>query len=82
MKTIHIKPEINPSQLVIARQYRGYSQTELCKHIKGLSQPNLSKFEKGYWGCISEEKLSEIMIFLNFPYEFLYRKINIKLPSF
>jgi hypothetical protein len=36
-----------------------------------LSQSNLSKFEKGFEGKISEEKLKEIMKFLDWPYRWL-----------
>lgn len=38
--------------------------------IKGLSQSNLSKFEKGI-GPLSEDILREIMAVLGFPREFL-----------
>ena len=39
--------EINYKQIIFAREYRGYSQTELASKIVGLSQSNLSKYEKG-----------------------------------
>lgn len=65
-------------QLKFVRGYRGYSQTELCKQIKGLSQSNLSKFEKGF-NTIKEDKLRIVMEFLNWPFEFLDKVINIKL---
>lgn len=51
---IKLKSEINTDALKIAMGYRGVYQSKLCKNIKGLSQPNLSKFLKGYFGCISE----------------------------
>lgn len=44
-------------QLRLARQYRGYNQSQLSKQIEGLSQSNISKFEKGFEGMISDEKL-------------------------
>jgi len=69
----YLKSEIKPSALKVAMGYRGVSQTKLCKSVGGLSQPNLSKFLKGYYGCISEYKLKDIMLFLNFPFEFLYK---------
>ena len=58
-------------QLKFAREYRGYSQSSLCKEIKGLSQSNLSKFEKGFDGMIKDDKIAEIMKHLNFPIAFL-----------
>jgi transcriptional regulator with XRE-family HTH domain len=61
-------------QLKFARQYRGYSQSELCIQIKGISQSNLSKYEKGFEGMLKENKITEIMKFLNWPIEWLDRK--------
>jgi len=65
-----------PSALRVAMGYRGINQTELCKNVKGVSQSNLSKYLKGYYGCLSESKLKEIMIFLEFPFEFLYNEFK------
>lgn len=62
-------------QLTFAREYRGYTQTELANHIKGLSQSNLSKFEKGT-GLLSETALRNIMSALDFPIGFLDAEIN------
>lgn len=64
-------------QLKFVRCYKGYNQTELSKEIKGLSQSNLSKFEKGFEGQISEEKLKEVMEFLQWPFAWL----DIKSPN-
>ena len=61
-------------QLRLARGYRGYNQRELAENIKGLSQANLSKFEHGFKGQISDEKLKEVMSFLNWPVEWLDKK--------
>lgn len=57
-------------QFKLVRQYRGYSQTQLAKNIKGLSQSNISQFEK-FGNSISEDKLIEIMNFFNWPFSFL-----------
>lgn len=65
----------NFRQFIFAREYRGYSQSDLAKSIEGLSQPNLSKFEKGL-GTISEELLYKIISSLNFPEVFFTKKIN------
>lgn len=64
-------------QLKFAREYRGYNQSQLCKKVKGLSQSNLSKFEHGFKGRIADEKIEEIMKFLDFPVEFLNVRIYI-----
>ena len=67
-------------QLKFARQYRGYSQTSLCKQIPGLSQPNLSKFEKGVEGAISQDVLKAAMEHLEWPMAWLdvkHRCVNL-----
>ena len=61
-------------QLKMAREYRGFNQSELANKIEGLSQANLSKFEKGFEGMISDEKLKVIMQFLDWPFDWLYVK--------
>lgn len=58
-------------QLKFAREYRGYTQSKLSKQIRGLSQSNLSKYEKGFEGVLKQEKVTEIMNYLNFPEKFL-----------
>lgn len=66
---------MNHKQLTFAREYRSYSQTELAESIKGLSQSNLSKFEKGF-GVLSDDIQKKIIEYLNFPDDFFNRKIN------
>jgi Zn-dependent peptidase ImmA (M78 family)/DNA-binding XRE family transcriptional regulator len=66
---------MNHKQLTFAREYRGYSQTDLAESIKGLSQSNLSRFEKGF-GVLSDDIQRKIIEYLNFPEEFFNRKIN------
>ena len=67
MKTRHF-------QVTFAREYRGLTQGELSKRITGLSQSNLSKFEKGF-NTISENLLDSIALELNFPIEFFDKRI-------
>ncbi len=68
---ISLKDKINRGrQLKFSREYRQVSQSELCGQIKGLSQSNLSRFEKGL-GYLSDEVLKEIMAALNFPFKWL-----------
>lgn len=71
MKVITLDQEFNPKALKLAMGCRGISQTKLCKNINGLSQSNLSKFLNGYIHVISKEKLQEIMIYLEWPFDFL-----------
>ncbi|NDV47454.1 ImmA/IrrE family metallo-endopeptidase [Paludibacter sp. 221] len=72
--------EINYKQLTFAREYRGISQTELASNITGLSQSNLSKFEKGL-GTLSNDVLSKIIDFLGFPESFYKVKISNKVEN-
>ncbi|HCZ8396918.1 MULTISPECIES: helix-turn-helix domain-containing protein [Elizabethkingia] len=71
---------MNHKQLTFAREYRGMTQTELSESINGLSQSNLSKFEKGI-DTISEEVQDKIIEYLGFPKDFYYRKINSYIDS-
>lgn len=71
---------MNYGQLTFAREYRGYSQTELASKIPGLSQSNLSKYEKGV-GQLSDEIIAKIVDVLQFPSSFfeksIYNTVNI-----
>lgn len=67
--------EINYKQIIFAREYRGYSQTELAAKIIGLSQSNLSKYEKGI-GSLSMDVLNRIIDFLGFPITFYEKRIS------
>lgn len=62
-------------QLKFAREFRGLTQTELSSAIPGLSQSNLSKYEKGM-NTLSDETQHRILEYLGFPIGFLSRKIN------
>lgn len=64
-------------QLKFAREYRGYTQSKLCKEIEGLSQSNLSKYEKGFTGMLKDDKIEEIIKYLDFPIRFL----DVKMPK-
>ena len=64
-------------QLKFAREYRGYTQSELCRKVKSISQPNLSRYEKGFEGVLEKGKVEKIMSFLNFPLSFL----EVRLPE-
>lgn len=76
MTIVQLETNIYPSSLKFAMDYRGISQTVLCRNVEGVSQPNLSKFLNGYYGCLSNDKLKEIMNYLNFPFEFLYSDVK------
>lgn len=54
-------------QLTIAREYRGFTQSKLSGMIEGLSQSNLSKYEKGL-GTLSEDLVLQDNGGIGFPY--------------
>lgn len=56
--------------MTFAREYRGLSMTALASRVRGLSQPNLSNYERGRGG-LSEAIKESIMLELGFPLEFL-----------
>lgn len=62
-------------QLIFAREYRGLTQKALSAAVSGLSQSNLSKYEKGI-ESLSDETVERIMLYLNFPMDFLNLNIS------
>src|SRR6056297_2287132 len=66
---------INHRQLTFAREFRGYTQTQLASRIDGLSQSNLSKFEKGVQ-TLSDDLIEKVIAFLGFPKGFLEKRIS------
>lgn len=76
MKTAILYPTVNPFALKTVMGYRGFSQSKLCKEVEGLSQPNLSRFLKGHINSLSIDKLKEIMSFLYWPFDFLFKDIK------
>lgn len=67
--------QLNHKQITFAREYRGYSQSNLASSISGLSQPNLSKHEKGF-DVLSEEMVFKIIDYLRFPKGWLFKNIS------
>lgn len=57
-------------------KYRGVTQSKLSKNVGGISQASISKFLNGQIFSIPEDKLKEIMLFLDFPFEFLYKEFK------
>lgn len=75
-KCLMIHPTVNPLALKTAMGYRGFTQSKLSKEVEGLSQPNLSKFLNGNIHYLSISVLKDIMCYLNFPFDFLYKDIK------
>lgn len=71
---------MNSKQLTFAREMRGYSQKELASKVEGLTQPNLSKYEKGV-GTLSYDLICDTMKVLDFPLSFLDLDISNKVDS-
>jgi len=72
---IKLKSEINPFALETAMHYRGVSIGKLCKDMN-ISKFDLLDFFKGYYAVIPEQKLREVMKYLDFPFEFLHSNIK------
>lgn len=68
----------NHEMIVLAREIRGMTQTELSKFAPSVSQGNLSRMEKGKLS-ISDNALEEISNALNFPKSFFYQN-SVKTP--
>lgn len=64
--------DINPRILILARESRGYSQSELSKKLK-ISQGKLSKAEKGEQ-TINDSIFRELSKQLNYPEQFFYQQ--------
>ena len=71
--------EINPDMIVLGREFRGFTQTDLAKN-SNISQANLSKMELGAL-AVSDDSLNKISISLNLPIAFFKRKINLFQPN-
>lgn len=76
MRVVKLESKIKPSALVIAMGYQGISITKLCENVKDLYCEDVSRFLEGYTGTIPQEKLKEIMQYLEWSYEFLYKEIK------
>lgn len=63
---------INPHMLVLGRESRGVSQSELANAI-GISQGKLSKAEKGEQ-TLSNESFQRLCTILDYPERFFYQK--------
>lgn len=72
--------KVNYKQLILARQYKGITQTDLSNSIKGLSQSTLSKFEKGI-GVIPDEVFADIADYLGFPLAFFEKKLSVRIEN-
>lgn len=77
MEIVARKKHPNHRMVVIAREARSISQTELAGELN-ISQGNLSKIEQGIYP-LSEELINEISCVLNYPINFFYEKID-KIP--
>lgn len=57
---IRFKLQNYPRQVRFAREYRGYTKTELVKNIKGLSYAKFNRFDKGF-ELLPDEMLEKII---------------------
>lgn len=71
---VHDHKKVNPSSIIIAREMRGFTQSELARLLK-LTQGKVSKMEMGIQG-IPSEVIDDLAKVLNFPKEFFYNDIE------
>lgn len=66
------KSPFNPEMLILARNSRGFSQTELAKLV-GVTQSKISKLEDGLPPPPSPEFLTSLSLSLNYPASFFFQ---------
>lgn len=66
--------------ITLARESRGYTQSDMAEGVQGLTQGNLSRMEKGLLP-ISDEIIRKISEFLNYPISFFQKECNIATGS-
>jgi len=66
---------VNPDMVVLARESRGLSQSELAKHLH-VTQGKISKIEHGILG-VSPEMLEQLIEELKYPEQFFYQKFQV-----
>ena len=65
------KEKFNPEMLILARESRGITQSEMAKKLS-VSQGNVSKIESGMI-CVSDLQLREIAKLLDYPESFFFQ---------
>jgi Zn-dependent peptidase ImmA (M78 family)/DNA-binding XRE family transcriptional regulator len=66
---------INPNMVILAREYRGYSQKELAEKLE-VTPPIVSRIENGLFQ-VSDEMLDKLSLQLVMPKNFFYEPISI-----
>lgn len=77
MELFKKKKEVNYKMVVLAREARGISQTDLAEALS-ISQGNLSKIEQGIYP-VNDDLLIKISSVLSYPESFFFEQID-KLP--
>ncbi|PPK86734.1 Zn-dependent peptidase ImmA (M78 family) [Neolewinella xylanilytica] len=75
MNNLFKQCNFNPNMLTIAREARGFTQSQLSK-VSNISQGNLSKIEQGLIEP-TEEVLDRLAVQLGYPKEFFEEKISL-----
>jgi len=63
-------------QMRTARECRGISLNELCGKLTGISKYRIMRFESGLKDALTAEQINEIMKAINFPVEWLDKRIG------
>lgn len=67
---------LNNYALETVMNYRGISSRKISRNLKNISESDINKFLKGNKRFLSNEDLQEIMKFLDWPFNFLYKEIK------
>jgi len=67
---------LNNYALETVMNYRGISSRNISRNLKNISESDINKFLKGNKRFLSYEDLQEIMKFLDWPFNFLYKEIK------
>jgi Zn-dependent peptidase ImmA (M78 family)/transcriptional regulator with XRE-family HTH domain len=71
--------QLNPKMIVLARESRGITQTELADRLQ-ISQGKFSKIENGL-ARVSLHMMERLIHFLKYPKEFFYESLDIYPPG-
>lgn len=68
-----MEQKINPDMLVLAREFRGLTQTQLAQKAR-LSQPKITRLESGLSNELTDDEIQRLAEALEFPFEFFFQK--------
>lgn len=68
-----ISPGLNPEMIVLAREYRDFTQKKLAE-LSGVGQSQIAMIEGGVENSASDETITRLSTALGFPRDFFFRR--------